>query len=317
MKRLLKGLGVAAAAAAVGTVAAGRHFYRVAVARSPKQFLTDNRDLAGAGESLVIDARENWVEAHGYENVHILSHDRLQLHGCYIQSAIPSQRVAILAHGYTSQGKHMASFARFYHENLGFNVLLPDARGHGESEGDYIGFGWADRLDYLRWIDYALQRLGSASEIVLHGISMGGATVLMTSGEELPHQVRAVVSDCAYSSAAAQLSYQMKRMYHLPSFPILHATSLITKLKAGYFFSEASALTQVSKANVPILFIHGDADTFVPYSMVHQLYSACPAAKELYVVNGAGHGLAFRRDPERYRQTVERFVGRYLVAAGS
>ncbi len=318
MGKVMRRLGLAVSVAAAGSLAAGYHFCRVAVARSEKQFLTSNPDLAGTGDlSTVNRGRNAWLSAQAVEDVQIVSHDGLRLHGQYIPAAEPSKRVVILAHGYTSRGEHMATFARFYQQELGFGVLMPDARGHGASEGKYIGFGWADRLDYLRWIDYIVQRLGPEIAIVLHGISMGAATVLMTAGEELPGQVQAVVSDCAYSSAAAQLGYQMKRMYRLPSFPILPATSLVTKLKAGYFFSEASTLKQVSRVKVPILFIHGDADTFVPYSMVHQLYQACPTAKELYVVPGAGHGLAFRRDPERYIRTVEQFINRHLSVAGS
>lgn len=313
MGKMLKRLAVGAAVVAAGSLAAGCHFYRMAVARSPKRFLSDNPDLAGSGDFAATPAsKERWLSAQAVEQVQIVSIDGLRLHGQYIPAMAPSRRIVILAHGYTSRGEHMASFARFYQQDLGFGVLLPDARGHGASEGEYIGFGWPDRLDYLRWIDYIVQRLGPETEIVLHGISMGAATVLMTAGEDLPLQVKAVVSDCAYSSAAAQLGYQMKRMYRLPSFPILPATSLVTKLRAGYFFSEASALDQVSRAKVPVLFIHGDADTFVPYSMVHQLYQACPTEKELYVVAGAGHGLAFRRDPERYIRTVQQFLNRHL-----
>lgn len=318
MRKVIRRLGIALSVAAAGSVAAGYHSYRVAVARSPKQFLIGNPDLTGTGDLTAANGQKTaWLSEQAVESIQIVSHDGLRLHGQYIPALEPSGRLAILAHGYTSRGEHMASFARFYQQELGFGVLMPDARGHGASEGEYIGFGWADRLDYLRWIDHIVQRLGPSIEIVLHGISMGAATVLMASGEDLPPQVKAVVSDCAYSSVAAQLGYQMKRMYRLPSFPVLHATSLVTKLKAGYFFSEASALKQVSRAKVPILFIHGDADTFVPYSMVHQLYLACPTAKELYVVPGAGHGLAFRRDPERYIRTVERFVNRYLCVSGN
>ena len=101
-------------------------------------------------------------------------------------------------------------------------------------------------------------------------------------------------------------------MYRLPSFPVLDVTSLITKLKAGYFFGEATAIGQVIKTKLPVFFIHGDADAFVPYQMVHQLYDACPTEKELLVVPGAGHGLSFRSNPERYLQAVTGFIGSYI-----
>lgn len=307
----LKGAAIVLAVAAAGSSLAGGYFYSVAVKRSRKKFLSDNPDLDGALEVISQPGETNWVEAHGYTDVEIKSHDGLRLHGLYVPAEQPTGKTVILAHGYTSFGKHMANFAKFYHE-WGFNVLLPDARGHGKSDGEYIGFGWHDRLDYLRWINLVLDLVGDAAQIVLHGISMGGATVLMTSGENLPPQVKAVISDSAYSSVQEQLAYQMKRMYKLPSFPILNATSLITRLRVGYSFKEATALKQVRKAKVPVLFIHGDNDAFVPYQMAHQLYDACPARKQLLIVPGAGHTMAFACDREGYLRTVKDFVDSHV-----
>jgi hypothetical protein len=308
MKRLLQGASVLLTVASVGTAVAGFHFYNVAVKRSTKQFLTNNPDLAGVGAATTSE-QENWLDAHGYADVFITSRDGLRLHGCYLPAAEPTSKTVILAHGYASCGKDMAGFAKFYYEQLGFNVLMPDARGHGESEGDYIGFGWHDRLDYLRWISLVSKQLGEQAEIVLHGISMGGATVLMAAGEHLPSQVKAVVSDCAYSSVRDQLAYQMKRMYKLPAFPVLNVTSLVTRCKSGYSLDEASAVRQMRKAKVPTLFIHGEDDTFVPYQMVHQLYAACAAPKQLLVVPGAGHGLAYSTDRQGYRGALRQFIG--------
>lgn len=142
-----------------------------------------------------------------------------------------------------------------------------------------------------------IKKTGPSAQIVLHGVSMGGATVLMTSGEDLPPQVKAIVADCAYTSVKAQLSYQLRRMYRLPSFPFVQSASLITRLKAGYGFGEASALKQVRKAKAPILFIHGDADNFVPFAMMNELYEACQSPKRL-IVPQAGHGLSYDTDKE-------------------
>ncbi|WP_312880252.1 alpha/beta hydrolase [Paenibacillus phytorum] len=175
-----------------------------------------------------------------------------------------TDRTVILAHGYAGQAMQMGKLAQMYKDTLGFNVLIPDARGHGRSEGHYIGFGWPERKDYVQWIDKVIEHMGEQSKIVLHGVSMGGATVMMTSGEALPPNVKAIVEDCGYTTAKDQLAYQLKRMYRLPIFPLLHLTSLLTKLRAGYFFGEASALDQLQKSKTPMLFIHGDADLFVP-----------------------------------------------------
>lgn len=140
----------------------------------------------------------------------------------------------------------MAPFAKLFHD-LEFNILVADARGHGTSEGNYIGFGWHERMDYIQWINQVIEKYGKNCEIVLFGISMGGATVLNVSGEGLPKQVKAIIEDCGFSSVEEEITYQLKTMYKLPKFPLVQITSLITKLKAGYWFEEASSLEQVKK----------------------------------------------------------------------
>lgn len=297
-----------------GVVYAGFYFYGVAIRRAPKDFLAKTPDLkidppvAGAswGEGA------EWVSRQKFREVELVSEDGLKLRGYFLVSERAAGRTVIIAHGYSGKAKDMGATAKNYYDTLGYNVLLPDARGHGNSEGNYIGFGWHERRDYLQWIAYVLEETGPEAQIVLHGVSMGGATVLMTAGEELPPQVKAVVADCGYTSVKAQLSYQLWRMYHLPSFPFVQIASLVTRMKAGYFFGEASALKQVRKARVPILFIHGDADKFVPYEMMDELYTACRSPKEKLVVHGAGHGLAYDTDKKEYVRKVGQFVERYV-----
>lgn len=299
-------------------IVASFYFYDVAINRDKKDFLEYSEDLKENFSEAARDSEDHelngpeWVESKSYETWTITSEDGLKLTGYYMPAEAPSDRVAILAHGYSSQGKEMGTYAKFYHEVLGYHVLMPDARGHGASEGDYIGFGWQERKDYLLWINKIIEALGQESKVILHGISMGGATVMMVSGEELPEQVKAIIEDCGYTSVDEELSYQLKRMYNLPSFPMLHATSLLTKLKAGYSFFEASALNQVKKNKLPMLFIHGANDTFVPTRMVYRLYEACRVPKELLVIEGAGHGLSYRTDKEAYEDKVIEFIGTYV-----
>lgn len=298
-----------------GLAAASLYFYDMAVKRSTKEFLNDNEDLQQAtnqSSSGELSGSE-WLKLQKLDTWQIISEDGLRLIGYYLAAPEPTTKTVILAHGYTSKGRHMGSFARFYHHKLGYNVLMPDARGHGQSEGDYIGFGWPERKDYLLWINQVIEQVGEAAEIVLHGISMGGATVMMVSGEEVVGQVKVIIEDCGYTSAYDQLAYQLKRMYKLPPFPMLPATSLVTKLVAGYSFSEASALKQVAKSKLPILFIHGAEDRFVPTAMVWQLYDACLSEKDIYIVEGAGHGTAYGTDRETYEQKVSEFIGRFMV----
>lgn len=293
-------------------IVASFYFYNVAVQRSTKDFMDDNPDLAVTTDTTLSDEGKAWMNNISFEEIELTSNDGLNLVGYYLPADEESDKTVIIAHGYSSNAKQMYSYAKYYHEELGYNILMPDARGHGQSEGDYIGFGWPERKDYVQWIDYLIDRNGSNSQIVLHGISMGSATVMMTSGEDLPEQVKAVVADCGYTSAKDVLTYQLKRMYNLPSFPIIQSTSLLTKIRAGYSFEEASALEQVKKTDLPILFIHGENDTFVPVEMVYELYEAANGEKELYLVPNAEHGNAYDANPTLYEEKVSDFLTKYI-----
>lgn len=308
-------LTIGIAAIALLLLAAGNYFYNFAILRRKKDFLAENADLVsgdpeGPGDPWGEAAA--WLASQTCETLALRSEDGLKLTACFLEARKPAKDVAILVHGYTGQGRDMAAFGRMYREELGFHVLMPDCRGHGRSEGRYIGFGWHDRRDLLLWVREMVERLGPDARIVLHGLSMGGGTVLMTSGEPLPEQVKAIVSDCAYSSAKDIFSYQIRRMFKLPPFPLIPITSLVCRWRAGYFFGEASALKQVGKTSKPILFIHGGGDTFVPTAMVYPLYEAAAGEKRLFVVPEAAHGWSYWTDREGYTRQVASFVETYV-----
>jgi fermentation-respiration switch protein FrsA (DUF1100 family) len=287
------------------------HLYRLAIHRNRKWFMGDESSLPKA-EAEAVKAMYEWFRSQPFEDVAIRSDDGLTLRAHYLEADEPTERAVILAHGYSGRGRDMACFAQFYHE-LGYRVLMPDNRGHGQSDGHYIGFGWHDRKDYVRWIEYLVKRIGERAQIVLHGVSMGGGAVLMTTGEPLPEQVKCVISDCAYSSVIGILKYHLKQMFRLPAFPLLPLTSLICKWKAGYFFGEASTLRQLRRATKPILLIHGEEDTFVPFSMAHEIYEAIPGEKERLTVPGAPHAMSFLVDPQGYKNAVIGFINRYAT----
>lgn len=295
-------------------VIASFYFYHLAIARNVKDFLQGNSDLEVSAEAMDVflegDWRD-WVNNQPFERWQITSFDGLTLQGYFLEAKAPTNKTVVMAHGYLGRATDMGLYGEYYYEELGYNLFTADARGHGESEGDYIGFGWHDRLDYVQWIERIIDELGPETEIVLHGLSMGAATVLMTSGEPLPKQVKAVVADSPYTSVHDMFAYQMKRMFHLPSFPVLNTTSLVTKFKAGYSLKEASALEQVQKTSVPILYIHGRADTFVPTDLTEQLYAATQSDKELFLVEGASHGEAFVINHDQYVETLRHFLETY------
>ncbi|WYJ88558.1 hypothetical protein A5888_000277 [Enterococcus sp. 9E7_DIV0242] len=289
-------------------IGAGLYFYNYAVVPSEKSFIADDT----AGTKVTVSPEETWFKNEAArETWSLTSEDDLKLEAIYIPAEGKTDKNAILAHGYMGSAETMGRYAKMYHD-WGYNVLVPDARGHGQSEGDSIGFGWPERKDYLQWINRILSENGKDSQITLFGISMGAATVMMTSGEKLPDNVKAIVEDCGYTSAKDELGYQLKEMFNLPKFPLIYVTSGITKIRAGYFFGEASAIKQLKKNKTPMLFIHGKTDDFVPFYMLDEVYEATDAPKEKYVVENAKHGEAYKKDPEMYEKQVSDFLANYI-----
>lgn len=248
-----------------------------------------------------------WYAQQG-EDIYVISDDGLKLHAKK-QELQGSHLYAIVCHGYTSEGKHMAGFAKQFYD-MGYTVLTLDARAHGESEGSIVGMGWPERMDILKWIGLVLSWDPDA-QIVLYGVSMGGATVMNASGEKLPENVKAIVEDCGYSSVWDEFKWESKSL-KIPSFPVLNIASLISKLRDGYSFKEASCIEQVKKSRTPTLFIHGGADGFVPTYMLDEVYDAAACEKEKLLISGAGHALSSSKNPELYWGTVENFLNKYV-----
>lgn len=292
----------------------GNYFYTFALhAKAKKTIYTTVRVFEEPKEptpkELDLQADKDWLLTSSTD-VYIQA-GVLKLHAYQYLNEQASHTYAIVVHGYRDQGIAMAPYVRHFSE-LGMHALVPDLRGHGKSEGNAIGMGWPDHYDVLKWIDFILMKDPHA-QIILFGISMGAATVMMASGEVLPKNVKCIIEDCGYTSIYDQFALQLKNTYHLPPFPIIHVTSLITKLRAGYFFSEGNALNQVKKSTTPILFIHGDSDTFVPFSMHAPLYEATTCEKERLVIKGADHVQSATLDPVTYWNQIASFTQKYIV----
>ncbi|GAB3798708.1 alpha/beta hydrolase [Virgibacillus kimchii] len=296
-------------------IAASFYFYNLAIERNVKDFLSGNSDLEVSAEAMdvFIDGGwRDWADQQDFEQWELNAYDDIKLQGYFLEAEEPTNKTAVFAHGYLGRARDMALYGQYYYEELGYNIFTADMRGHGQSEGEYIGFGWHDRLDYIGWIDLLLEKQGADTDIVLHGLSMGAAAVLMVSGENLPENVKAVVADSPYGSVYDLFDYQLGRMFHLPSFPILPTTSLVTQMRAGYSLTEASAMNQVKNAEVPILYIHGNEDTFVPTFMAEELYENTKSETEIHLFDNAGHGEAFVTQEDKYTEILNAFIEKYM-----
>lgn len=253
---------------------------------------------------------DKWLETVPTNEAFITSVDGLKLKGFYWLQENASDKWVIAVHGYRSNHREMISAGQNFYER-GFNVLTPDLRACGESEGKYVGMGWLDRKDILKWIDWVIAQ-NPSSKIVIMGESMGGATTMMTSGENTPDNVVAFIEDCGYSSVWDIFANELKLRFHLPTFPILNTASAISKIKAGYGFKEASAVKQLKKSTKPVLFLHGDADDFVIFENFGKVVKAKADNKDQLVIKDAGHCRSAFVERDLYYKKVFDFLEQYL-----
>lgn len=287
-------------------------------ALKPEGLATRSRDISGSYATLYKEypELESWVDS--LLSIEALSEHYLadrrgeRLHALFVRAATPTRKTAVIVHGYTDNAVRMLPIGYMYSHRLGYNILLPDLHAHGKSEGKAIQMGWLDRFDVMQWLDCAESLFGDSIEVVVHGISMGAATTMMLSGEAMPSSVKCLVEDCGYTSVWDEFRSELKNRFGLPAFPLLHLASVFCKWEYGWDFREASAKNQIKKCLLPMFFIHGDADTFVPTRMVYPLYEANPQAKELWLVPGAGHAKSYKENKDEYTHRVECFVEKYI-----
>ena len=305
-------LGLLAGAAGVGGVAAvGNYFYDQVMVPRPHDSGkdTDPEDPIFQGRQWL---RQNRIR----RDVFTASVDGLKLHAGVLRAEDPNcHRWAVCIHGYMDCCESMGLYAKYYAAH-GWNVLLPDLRGHGASQGDYVGFGWDDRLDIVAWVSQIIHR-DPRAEVMLHGVSMGAATALLTAGGALPGNVKAVISDCSYSSAMGILRHVCESTHAVkgPVAPTLGALRSAVRRRAKYDLKSADPLNAVRRSKTPTLFIHGVNDDFVPASMMADLYEAAKCPKEFLWVPRAGHAKSAATAPELYWDTVADFLRRSLDGA--
>mgnify|MGYP004638371735 FL=1 len=242
-----------------------------------------------------------------YKEAVVTSYDGLRLFGkCYIASA--DAPWLIMLHGYRSGAERDFCGGLKFGIDSGFNVLLVDQRAHGKSEGKCLTFGIKERYDCLTWINYVISQAGGSCKIALYGMSMGAATVLMAAGSGLPKNVACIVADCGYTAPKAIIKKVIREM-HYPVFPTYALVRLGGMLFGGFDIEEYSAVQAMEKCDIPVLFIHGDDDRFVPCDMGRENHRHCRAeGKKLLIVPNAGHGMSYMSDKRAYLGTVSEFL---------
>lgn len=254
---------------------------------------------------------QTWLEKAKVKNLWTTSFDSLCLHALCIRQKKLSHKWVICLHGYSGHFLTVEAFGLEYF-NHSYNVLLPDMRSYGKSQGQSTGMGYLEKKDILEWIKEIL-KIDSKAEIVLHGVSMGAACVMMLSGEKLSENVKCLVSDCAYTSVWDEFKEIRKNKFHLPAFPMLYLCGLFCKIRKGFFFHQASCTKALSKCEKPVYMIHGAEDKFVPCKMIIKNYMALKdVKKDWYLLAGTEHAQALYKNSELYWRKIFSFVDQFV-----
>lgn len=302
--------GIVILALAVLTIAIAFYCFRKVFYSPDRQPLKEDEYEIPPGEIYEVhrDQMIAWMKearAMPYQRVSTQSHDGLTLRGRYFEYA-KGAPLEIIFHGYRGNSERDLSGGVQRCFALGRNSLIVDHRGSGLSDGHVITFGVNERKDCLRWVDFATKTFGSEQKIILVGISMGAATALMAAGEPLPENVVGVIADCGYSSQKEIIKKVVREM-HLPPALVYPFIKLGARLFGHFNLEETTPLKAMETCKIPVIFLHGDADEFIPFDMSRQNYEACKTPKRLIKVEGAGHGLAYPHDQQGYLNALREF----------
>lgn len=294
-------------------LAVGAYTFFAACRRKKERKWLDPEALKGTSTEKLypyILHAHNWLCSHKVEDIYLQSKDGLRLYARWIPAENPKGTI-LLAHGYNSTPYIDFSLVLDVYHNLGLNMLIPDQRCHGRSEGKYITFGVKERQDMARWVEYHNTHFGNYP-MILSGLSMGASTVLYMADENLPENIKGIIADCGFTSPYDIIGKVFRSVTHLPPWPFLWVTDLCARLFAGFSLKEKDTRKTLQRGKYPVVLAHGLADDFVPCEMSREAYDACTSPKELLLVEGAGHGYSFLKDQERYTQMVTAFLQRTL-----
>ncbi len=258
----------------------------------------------------LITRSNQWFQEHTPKDIYMKNREGLVLHGLWIPAKSPKGTM-LLAHGYRST--MLVDFGmvlEFYH-SMGMNLLIPEQRCHGKSQGKYITFGVKESKDMEDWITYHNQTFGICP-IVLSGLSMGASTMLYLADKELPKNVRGIIADCGFTTPQEILSKVFYHTVHLPPQLFIWVTGLFSRCLAGFSLNQEDTRKSLSQSRLPVFLIHGTGDDYVPCEMTQAAYDACTSKKYLLLAENAGHGLSFLHKREQYTQMLTHFLSTHL-----
>lgn len=257
-----------------------------------------------------IQDADRWLREHHTQDLWIRSHDGLKLHGLWVPANDPKGTI-LLAHGYRSCPLLEFGLAFSYFHDLGYNMLIPDQRSHGKSEGRIITFGVKESKDMQSWIAYHNKQF-TQIPMLLCGISMGASTMLYLANRKLPDNVKGIIADCGFTSPKEILSRVFRDVTHLPALPSVVVAEFCARCFGGFSLWECDTRKSLADAHIPVAIIHGKEDGFVPCEMSKEGFDACTGAKQLLLVDGADHGMSFFVDPEKYMEMITAFINKNL-----
>ncbi|WP_298842474.1 alpha/beta hydrolase [Clostridium sp.] len=238
------------------------------------------------------------------QEVYIDSEYGYKIHGFFFPNN-NSTKVIILCHGITcslySSVKYMNMFLK-----KDFAVFIYDHRNHGLSGGENTSYGYYEKFDLKKCTDWLFDKLGKNTIIGIHGESMGAGIALQNI--EIDDRINFCIEDCGYSDAQELFSYRLKNDYNINNFILIKLASKISKIRTGWNFKDVSPISNLSKVKIPILFIHGENDEYVPTYMCKQMYLKANSYKDIYIASNAGHAQSYWNNQDEYTKRIYKFL---------
>lgn len=194
----------------------------------------------------------------------------------------------------------------------GFNVLIYDSRNHGSSKGDNVTYGFYEKDDLDKWVEWVYKN-NKGGVIGVHGDDIGAATSLLHSKmNEAKKRVSFYISDSSYSDLSDFFTYKFKKVYDtkygLFLKPLIFYMDKVNKLKNGFYLNEVSPINILKDVKTPIMFISGSEDSDLPESMSEDMYKIKEGIKKIYIAPNSGHCEAFLNNPDEYTDKVYEFI---------